>query len=96
VDFSPVLLDEHCHGHDQGSSDVFEDAASGFYHEWAPGWPVLEVVGFGQARRDVHEGFADLLRSNTREFGSNVWTSALVVVLPEPWVPLIQTITIRL
>lgn len=30
--------------------------------------------------------------SNTRESGSNVCTKRLVVVFPEPWVPLIQMI----
>jgi len=36
---------------------------------------------------------ADLLRVGTRESGRRGCTSALVVGLPEPWVPLRHTIT---
>ena len=54
---------------------------------------MLEVVRPGQPGRDVHEPSSPTFSaSSTRESGRSGCTSALVVVLPAPWVPLSHTI----
>jgi hypothetical protein len=61
ADLAPVLLDQDSHGHHQSAAGVVEYAACGLDDELPPRRPVLEVVGLGQPRRDVHECLADLL-----------------------------------
>ena len=61
ADLAPVLLHQHSHGYHQRAADVVEYMTSGLDHKRSPRRPVLEIVGAGQPRRDVHERLADLL-----------------------------------
>ena len=61
ADLALILLDQDSHGHHQSAAGVIEYAASGLNNERPPRRPMLEVVGLGQPRRDVHKNLADLL-----------------------------------
>lgn len=92
ADLAPVLLDQDRHGHHQGAAGVVEDASGGLDHEGRHGgqcWKLSVAGSPGVMSMSVSPTFS---ASNTRESGISCCTSALVVVLPAPWVPLSHTI----
>ena len=93
ADLAPVLLDQDRHGHHQSAAGVVEYAAGGLDDERPPRRPVLEVVRLGSPGVMSMSVSPTFSASNTRESGISCCRSALVVVLPAPWVPLSHTIT---
>lgn len=93
TDFAPVLLHEHSHGHHQSATGVVEDVVSCLDHSDRHGgrcWKLSVSGRPGVMSMSVSPTFS---ASNTGEFGMSFCTKLLLVVLPEPWVPLIQMIT---
>ncbi len=93
ADLAPVLLDQDGHGHHQSAAGVVEYAAglvsttSGRHGGQC--WKLPVQGSPGVMSMSVSPTFS---ASNTRESGISCCTSALVVVLPAPWVPLSHTI----